>query len=698
VELSTTSISGRLQTDATTEGSNSYTATGPSSTANGLSLSLRETPQSVTVVTRKKMDDFNEQTLKDVLSSTPGITVITPYGDIVRIYSRGAEIQNFQTDGNRHGQSGTQSAGAPGSNNFVDDDMAAIDHIEILKGSAGLLQGDGYPTATINMIRKKPTPNFQAAIGTSAGSWDTYRSDIDVGGPLTENGNVRGRVVASYKDANSYKDSVQKRNSLFYGTLDFDLSKNTLINVGLDYKKRQQRGSSPVGARAYDTNGNARGLTSRSWNSGAPWAGYEQNILSAFFTLEHNFSDDWQSKINLSSEKSEIPEWSAGHVQYEHKGYAWIVDSIESTTKNASLDLNGKFNLISRQHEILFGLDFMKSESSANDNDAATEWYSSVQSPYLQNTVDLDNYLIYGGRYYPDPGSEKVYYMSYGNETIRRGVFLATRLNLTDNLKFLVGARGSDYIYRGKYDDSHVTETGVITPYSGLVYDIDENFSLYASYASIFQPVSVQDEEGNVLKPQDGVTYEVGSKAELYNGRLNASLAFFWKRWENTYELSGGFTPTGDSAYRNIDGIMEHGYELEISGELLPGLQAQGGYVVNSSELEGSSGIPKHQFKLNASYRLPENLNKLTMGAGLRWQSEIYTDTYSNGVKLKQESYWLADLMMRYDLNKKTTVGLNINNIFDKKYFSGVGGVPGWGSYYTWGEPRNITIRTRYSF
>jgi outer membrane receptor for ferric coprogen and ferric-rhodotorulic acid len=710
IELGMTQVQSTSVMDAaTTEGTQSYTQTGPSHSATGLGLTLRETPQSVTVVTRQKMDDFNSQTLKDVMKQTPGISV-SYLADSVTFFARGTEINNFQTDGARSG--GTASAlGAPINTGLIFDDMADMDRVEVIKGSTGLLRGDGNPSATVNLIRKKPTREFQAHVGAGAGSWDSYRTDVDVSGPLTETGNVRGRAVAAYKNANSYKDNVQNRNALVYGTLDFDLTPDTLLNIGVDYKERQTRGNSnSTGARAYDKSGNFQGRTSRSWNAGAPWSGYDQHVGTLLATLDHHFDNGWEAKLHVNVEKSEIPQWKNATVnQPGNTPSLSKYTGANSLTKDATLDLKGGFELFGRTHELLLGADYSHNTSRMNRWRSPVDYRATTLQDYSSFMSDAQNYLKYGGSLFPKPEGNWVPRDEFSADTTRTGAYLATRLNLADDLKLILGARTSSYKYNYTdlnvadgdiyyISDTHQRETGVVTPYAGLVYDLNRNFSLYASYTDIFQPVTVQDAQGKLLDPKKGVTYEVGSKAEFFDGRLNASLAYFFKRWKNAYESTGGRTPAGDTAYRNVTGIMEHGYELEISGELAPGLQAQGSYVMNNSELNDTYyGLPKQQFKFDTTYQLPGALQHLTIGASTRWQSKISTTTDYN--KLQQNAYWISDAMARYRFDQNLSVNLNVNNLFDKKYYSGVNTFDfGEGLYYTWGEPRNLNVSVRYDF
>lgn len=682
LELGETRVTGTsIWNDGTTESTGSYTQAGPSNTATGLALSLRETPQSITVVTRQKMDDFNIQTLKDAMSQTPGISVSTQ-GDSTRFWARGGEINNYQSDGSRLGQT-TSSTGAVAQTNLFSDDMAEMDRIEVLKGSAGLLQGDGYPTATVNMIRKKPTHEFQASIGASAGSWDNYRTDVDVSGPLTEEKNVRARVVAAYKDGNSFRDNVQNRNTLLYGTLDLDFTPQTTLNVGASYKDRTTRGNAAyMGYQAYNTSGVYQGDSSRSWNSAAPWSGYEQESLSVFGTLEHRFDNDWTSKLYVMHENIQTPNYEHGAYYYREFARSISTKDIDGTTQNVSLQFSGPFSLLGKTHELVFGYD-------SSDYD-----YQAKVSDRRQLATAGTSYADGGGALVKPSSGGWVYSTSVDEQTDRQAFYATGRFSLTDDLKLISGFRSSDYDYtQSWYATTKMKETGVVTPFAGLVYDLNENFSFYGSYANVFQPVTVVNEQGQVLDPQEGVTYEIGSKAEFYDGRLNTSLSFFWKRWENSYELSGGLTPTGNSAYKNVSGVMEHGWELEVSGELAPGWQAQGGFVTNTSEYN-ETYFPKHQFKFNTTYQ-PQSLSRLTVGLGLRWQSEVATGTYA---VLEQDAYWLADTMARYKLNQHLTLGMNVNNVFDKKYYAGVNTMGSWGEYYDWGEPRNLNVSMHYQF
>ena len=288
VELGTTQVSAN-QLGTVTEGTGSYTP-GTIATATRLVLTPRETPLSISVVTRQVMDDFGLNSIDDVMRHTPGITVSTYDSERTNYYSRGFSIVNFQYDGIPTLRDTQYSAGQTLT------DMAIYDRVEVLKGATGLLTGAGGPGGTINLVRKKPTSVFQGHIELGAGSWDKYRSEVDVSGPLTETGNVRGRAVAAYQQEQSFMDHYERKTSVFYGILEFDLDEDTLLTVGADYQDNDPKGSGWSGSRPiYDRAGNTISLP-RSFNNGAKWSKWEQYSRTAFATLEHTFDNGWVAK------------------------------------------------------------------------------------------------------------------------------------------------------------------------------------------------------------------------------------------------------------------------------------------------------------------------------------------------------------------------------------------------------------------
>lgn len=673
--------------DGTTEGTGRYTAAGPSGAATGLALTLRETPQSVTVFTRQRMEDFKLQTLTDVMEQTPGLTV-SRQNQMVTYNVRGSTA-NLQVDGARQLSSGW---GFNTHTLYTMDDLADIDRVEVLKGSSGLMNGDGNYGATINLIRKRPTKEFQAHVEASAGSWDSYRTDADIAGPLNAEGSLRGRLVLSEKRARGFRDYEDSSGRMVYGTLEYDLSPDTLLSAGVTYRERTLRGSgatTPI--QAYSGTGAFVGWMPRSYNNGARWAGYEQKGLNLFTRLEHNFGQGWKAKLQLVHEEIDVPEQLLGYMNNALPGAVNFGRYGDNTTRNQSiqLDVQGPFSLFGHQHDLLLGAGASKSRINLQRGSGANTTLGALGLDYAQGGGALPHVDLSGLTYSNDLFSRK-----------RNYVYAAGRFSLADPVKLIVGARATNYDQKDVSDVSwynyDLHERGVVTPYAGLVVDVARDVSLYASYASIFQAQSAKNASEQTLPPEEGKTYEVGAKGEFFDKRLNASAAYFWMKTDNTAETVGQ-TPAGETISRAVSGVTRRGWELELSGELARGWQLQGGFVMNSSTLDSSSTTPKYQFKLGTTYQFRDSaLQGLTVGAATRWQSDISTSR--GATTLRQDAYWLVDLMARYQVDRHWSVAANVNNALDKRYFAGVTNFTSQGLFYTWGAPRSLNLSARYDF
>lgn len=291
LQLDATNIAGQAL-GATTEDTHSYT-TGSTSSATGLPLSIRETPQSVTVITRQQMDDRGVQSVGDALRNTPGISTQKYDSDRTEFSARGFAITNFQYDGVNQPYDGVY-----GENPNNSDDSASLDRIEVIKGATGLMTGSGDPSATVNLIRKKPTKEFKASVSGTVGSWDAYRSTGDISGSLNDSGSVRGRFVGSYSDKNSYQDHYSHKKDLYYGILEADLTPDTLLTFGIDKSSATPRGSSWTGNPTYFSDGGRTDFP-RHFNPAADWSRRDFDETTYFASLEQALANDWKLKVSL---------------------------------------------------------------------------------------------------------------------------------------------------------------------------------------------------------------------------------------------------------------------------------------------------------------------------------------------------------------------------------------------------------------
>ena len=683
LELGATQITAN-QLGTVTEGTGSYTP-GTIATATRLVLTPRETPQSISVVTRQVMDDFGLTAIDDVMRHTPGITVSTYDTERTNYYSRGFSIVNFQYDGIPTLRDAQYSAGQTLT------DMAIYDRVEVLKGATGLLTGAGGPGGTINLIRKKPTSEFKSSIELGAGSWDNYRSQVDVSGPLTETGNVRGRAVAAYQDKQSFLDHYSRKTGVLYGILEFDLDENTLLTLGADYQDSDPKGSSWTGTRTiFDATGNKLDVP-RSFNNGPKWGSWEQYSRTAFATLEHTFDNGWVTKGQYNHQ---INGYNAplGYISQDSATASSIyARKYVGDTTSDSLDVyaSGPFELFGREHELVIGQSLSISKWKAKDYTATT---------YFDNSYDFYNWR--GQAVEPLWTATKL-----NDETTRQtGTYVTGRFSLTDELHLLLGSRVANYQVTGTSDTQ---ESGKVVPYAGLTYDFTDNFTAYASYTEIFQPqTQYRTRTRAMLAPNEGKNYEFGVKGEFFDGRLNSSLAYFEVHEENR--------PLADTAWNSQPGVdysyigtktKTKGYEAEISGELAQGWQLQAGYTHKIARDDDGKKVatwePEDQVSFYTTYKLKGSLDRLTVGGGARWQSAGWQTVNNWGYpgggrseKFTQEPYWLVDLMTRYQVTDHLSATLNVNNLFDKHYYTNIGF---YDSAYP-GDPRNVMVTTRYDF
>ena len=687
LELGATEVSAN-QLGTLTEDSGSYTP-GTIATATRLVLTPRETPQSISVVTRQAMDDFALTSIDDVMRHTPGITVATYDSDRTSYYSRGFAIQNFQYDGIPTLQDAQYSAGQTLS------DMAMYDRAEILKGATGLLTGAGGPGGTINLVRKKPTHTFKGHIDLGAGSWDNYRSELDISGPLTDSGNVRGRAVAVYQDKHSFLDHYERKTSVYYGILEADLSPDTLLTLGADYQDNDPKGSSWSGSSSlFDSKGNHIS-TPRSFNNGAKFSRWEQYTRTVFATLEHSFANGWVAKgqynhqingYNAPLGSLMSPDADTGIASLLARKYTG-----KTVSNSADLYASGPFELFGREHQLVVG----SSISHA-------QWKGDNYTDAILTGNAYDYYRWDGDAATPNWGR-----LSRSNDEVTRqfGNYMTARFSVTDDLSLLLGTRIARFQVTGTADTE---ESGKVVPYAGLVYDLNEHFSAYTSYTEIFLPQSFyRDSNNKMLEPAEGKNYEVGVKGEFYDGRLNTSLAFFEVHEDNRPEDDTAYNanPTNPDigyAYKGIQAKTK-GYEAEISGELAPGWQLQAGYTHKVSRDEHGAKVatwePEDQLNFYTTYKLGGRLDKLTLGGGARWQGQgwqMLTNYNKGGTqeKFSQDPYWLVDVMARYQLTEQLSASINVNNLFDKSYYTNIGFYNS--SYY--GDPRNVMVSTRWNF
>ncbi|MFC4764989.1 TonB-dependent siderophore receptor [Dyella koreensis] len=666
-----------------TEGTGSYT-TPVASGATRLPLSLRETPQSVSVITRAQMDDFGLNNVNDVLARSTGISVEKIETDRTYYGARGFDITNFLTDG----------LGLPFANGQQEGDIdtAIYDHIEVLRGANGLLSFTGNPSATINFVRKRPTADLQGSVGTTVGSWNNRRLDGDISGPLNQSASVRGRLVVANQDTDSYLDRYSQHKKIAAGMLEADLGANTLLSAGVSWQKNAPDSPMWGALPLYNSDGTPTNYR-RSTSTSTDWAHWDSANTQSYVSLSHDFDNGWNLKAALNYRRitndSELfytygtPDAATGLGLYSYPS------RYTSTEKQYYVDMyaSGPFTLGGREHRLVLGVNAGKS-----DVDQLSGYSSDIGTP-LPALWDWTGH-------YPKPSFDASFNGAQFHLR-RRSAYATARWNLTDDLKLITGA-SLTYIHSTgqNYGVPHAYEKTKSTPFAGAVYDLNANYSLYASYAKIFNPQTEVDINNRVLDPVTGNNLEAGIKGAWMDQRLNASFAVF-RSHQNNYAESVGINPvTAQSYYRGINATST-GYEFDIAGSLTKDWEASAGFtqlrIQDDQDHNVRTYVPRRTLRITTTYRLPW-LTGLKVGGSLRWQDKIVRDqgaldTQGREIFTRQGSYALLGLMANYSISPSWSATLNVDNLTNRKYIASLYWAQG---YY--GAPTNWQLNVTYRF
>lgn len=698
--LATIHINADHGENLTTEGSGLYTAKATTAST-GLTLSLKETPQLVSVITNQQMKDQNLTQLTDVVSQAAGLS-IKQGGNIGSdnspIYARGKEVDSYLLDGVKLMSSY--------SSIFQSQDMALFDRVEVVRGANGLMTGAGSASASINLVRKKPLQDFKASMSADIGSWDSYRTDIDVSTPLNESGSIRGRTLFAYQKSDSYIDRYNEERKVAYAVVEADLTDRTKGSLGASYQQIDMTGVARGGLPSFYTDGTLIDW-SRSDSAAASWTGSDRSTTSYFADIEHQFNDRWKLKGVVSRTITDSDE-IVGYT-YSSKGidkatgsgamlYATRWD-YRPTQDLFNLTLSGSFDLFNQTHDVVLGTTYTKSK---NKRPTYSGWNNSVDGKMTWDGT-LKNIFAWDGST-PNRPETKIDGW-YSGDDRSQSIFGAVRLKATDNLAVILGTRIEDWErVTGNHSDANnkttyttQEESGKVIPYVGVTYDFTDNWTAYASYTNIFSPQDKKAVTGEYIDPLIGNSTELGIKGEFFDNQLNVGAAIYQTKEDNTaVALTNVFAPDGSQAYRTESGTESRGFEIEATGKLTDLWQVSTSFSRNlskdSQDNRLNTGVPNNTAKLFTTYTLPYLDEALTIGGGIRWQSEIYEkNAVSATGRFTQESYALVDLMARYKVNNNLMLNFNLNNLFNEKYHLAT-----TNSYY--GAPTNFRVGVKYEW
>lgn len=667
VELDAISVTSDYESP--TDPVKGYRAT-RSSSATKTDTAIRDIPQSISVIPVSVLKDLGSTSVERALEYAGGVSKQNNFGGLTLYeYSvRGFTTSEFYKDGF------SANRGYPST-----PDVANIERIEVLKGPAASLYGRGDPGGTVNIVTKKPQPEAFTTLQTSAGSWDRYRTAVDVNTPLDDDGNVLSRVNLAVEDNHSFRDHVDSQRVFVAPSFSWQLNPDTSLLVESEFVRH----SSTFDRGIVAPNNKWSGV-SRSTFLGEPNDGNidnHNNLLQA--ALEHQLNDSW--KLRLASHYKEGKLWgfasenrplnADGHTinrRYRERDTNWH-DSI------TQLELRGFFDIGSWQHELLIGSEY----ENFRKNERVT---TIAGGPYA-----IDIYRpIYGQ---PKPNGARS-----GTDLFEhvesQALNLQDQIVFTDKLRGMIGARFEHF--EQSIDDRSRNATSrqrhdALTQRAGLLYQLTPEVGLFANVSTSFKPNNGLDAAGKSFDPEEGVGYEVGIKSELFDDRLSTTLAAFHIEKENVLALD----PSTDSS-RAMGKARSQGVDLQVTGQVTDAVRVIGAFAYIDAEVtQGDKVIPTGSRILGVAKRSGSVLGVYEFQDGHLRGSDLgaaftYVGDRSGeaGSDFELPAYHTVDLLAHYKASENVTVGLNLNNLFDEKYFE-----RSYSNYWVNpGEPRNFTV------
>ncbi|GAB2460675.1 Fe(3+)-pyochelin receptor FptA [Comamonas humi] len=662
---------------------------------------LREIPQSVTVVTRQRMDDQALRTLDDVMAQTTGVTREENWLDTTYLV-RGLQITNFRYDG-----SAANSVRA-GSRS---QDMAQFDSVALLRGADGLF-GAGEAGGVLNFTYKRPLAKRQTQVLLSGGTLGNYRAELDTTGALNADGSVRGRLVAVNHDRREMAEPSKLKRQMLYGTVAMDLAPETVLTLGASYQNDRNTGFNASLPRYAD--GSDIGLP-RNANMGAPWNWIERENTTLFAKLEHQLASDWTLKANLRhtrfNEGVNGAEIENAPDPRTLVGADWWINQSVGKARETSLDLNaqGGFDAFGLRHDVIVGMDLQRSREVSR-----SLWPRVGPADIFNRTPPADPGFPLGPW---TSGSQ--------TETQKSGLYGSVRLRPAEHWAVILGGRytlqdrSTQHGMDGELN-SRSREGHVFVPYAGMVYDLSKTLSIYASTAEIYQSQAGKFSAplpGTPLDPVRGRTYELGVKSE-WSRDLIASAALFRTEKKGQALVDPAYPQTdwrGGCCYFRDGDLRSQGIDLELTGRVTPNLQLAVGYTFNNNEdkraddASFSTVTPRHLFKAWGDYRMSGALRGWSLGAGVVAQSSNFRASGINAYnpatgrydgawtayRFSSPGYAVWSARLGYAIDKDWSVAMNVGNLFDKTYYSTVG-YAGYGNFY--GEKRTVTVSLQGRF
>jgi len=641
-----------------------------SASATRTDTALSEIPQAISVIPSAVLDDLGSHSVERALDFAGGVSRQNNFGGLTLYeYSvRGFTTSEFYKDGF------SANRGYPST-----PDAANIERIEVLKGPAASLYGRGDPGGTVNIVTKKPQAERFARLQTSAGSWDRYRSALDVNTPLDEQGDLLARLNLAVEDNHSFRDHVGSQRVFAAPSLSWQLSPDTLLRLEAELVRHRS-----VLDRGEVAPENKLGSVSRSTFLGEPNDGHvsnDNNLLQA--SLEQALNDDWRLRLASHFKEGSLAGYASEALSLANDGRTLTRRFRERDTSwhdsISQAELHGDLSIAGMQHRLLLGAEY--------ENYRKNERVTEVRP---RSTIDIYDPLY--GRPRPDGARSG----SDAHEQVQsQALNLQDQIAFSERLRGLIGVRIERFeqtidnrVNGARSQQNH----DAITQRVGLLYQLTPAVGLFANASTSFKPNNGLDRSDRAFDPEQGIGYEAGLKLDLLDDRLSATLAAFHLTKENVLTAD----PVDASFQAAAGEARSQGFDLQVSGQLSDALRLIGAFAfINAEVTDGDQALPAGSRLLGVAQQSGSLLGVYEFQDGWLRGSDIgaafnYVGDRSGqaGSDFSLPAYHTVDLLAHYAFSPRIKVGANLNNLLDEKYYersySNLWVMPG--------EPRNLSV------
>ncbi|WP_216935232.1 MULTISPECIES: TonB-dependent siderophore receptor [unclassified Acinetobacter] len=679
---------------------------------------LLDTPKSVSVISKQLIADTQVTTLSDALRTVPGITLGAgeggnPNGD--RPFIRGYNSESsMYVDGVRNATSQNR-------------EMFAVEQVEVTKGSASAMGGAGTTGGSINMI-SKVAKKGDLLEGSVAGGTDNYqRITLDANKDFGNGIAARVAVMGHHNEKAGQKNGAEYKRAGIAPSITFGLDTPTRATLSYYYLKTDDTPDSGVpywnsadntatGKPVDVKQGIYYGLLSRDFQK-------QENQIGTI-KLEHDLTDNLtlSNTAVYSTAKNDYlwtqPDDSKGNVLND-KVWRRINSRITDTSIfTDQLALTGKFNTGSLQHSFNVGAEYSDQESDKGNYLTSYPGYPGTTTGGFNSDCTSNDAWCTS---LTNPNSRDQWLgSSAANKNLTTTTTETTSVYLLDNIEINsqwlldLGARWDKFDTKQTTNasgDSIENNTDFFSYQAGLIFKPVENGSIYASYATSANPVGIDGGDGSEaigqaykdLDPEESRTFEIGTKWDLLDEKLNLTAAVFRTEKQNTrIQLDAGTYTNGGET--QVDGI-----ELGLNGQITDKWAVSAGYAYLDSEnvnpgpscnrqgvctpdnpAKGKQmqSVPKNSATLWTTYAVTPTL---TLGTGAVAMDKVYGDPANTKWV---PGYARYDAMARYNVNKNVDLQLNVNNLSDKRYFT-----KAYASHYaTEAEGRSAVLAVNFKY